>query len=76
MVRCVYLKKESIGVDHIRKAQQDGAFYHSDEIWCVTPTDFTNMAIKESRSEDSEVRLIDGKELYEEYISEFEKRDE
>ena len=76
VVRCVFVRGESIGADQVKKAQEDGLFYHSDETWCVTPTDFTRSAVTASRKEEINVRLIDGKKLYSEYISEFDKRDE
>lgn len=72
MVKCVYMKKGSVTPLSVEQAQSDGAFYHADETWCVTTTDFTDSAIRKSRKQDAKVRLIDGKKLYKLFISELE----
>ena len=74
VVRCVYQKDGSVGPEYVRAAQEDGSFYYSEETWCVTPVDFTKAAVAASHKEEPNVRLIDGKKLYTEYISRFDKR--
>ena len=76
VVKCVYMKDGSVGPEYIRGAQDDGSYYHSDETWCITPADFTRSAVMASRKEEPNVKLIDGKKLYSQYIADFDRRDE
>ena len=68
IVRCVYMKKGSVDTSSIVEAQESGEFYHADEVWCITPTDFTDDAIRKSKKPGSKVRLIDGKRMRKETI--------
>ena len=71
VVICAYLKAGSVAPDVIANAQENGAMYRSDETWCITSTDFTDAAKRRSRKEDAKVRLIDGKKLYKEFLSNY-----
>ena len=73
VVKCVYMKKGSVTPLCIEQVQNDSAFYHADETWCVTTTDFTDAAVRKARKPEAKVKLFDGKKLYKEFISELEK---
>ena len=71
IVRCIYLKEGSVSPEIIISVQEDGSFYHADETWCISPTDFTDAAKRRSRKEGAIVRLIDGKKLFKEFLSRY-----
>ena len=73
VVKCVYMKKGSVTPLSVEQVQNDGAFYHADETWCITTTDFTDAAVRKARKQEAKVRLFDGKKLYKEFISELEQ---
>ena len=75
VVKCVYMSKGSVGPASIEEAQEDGAFYRADVTWCLTTTDFTDPAVRRSRKDGAKVRLFDGKKLFKEFLSEFDKDD-
>lgn len=71
IVRCIHIKEGSVTPEIITSAQEDGAFYHADETWCITTNDFTEAAKRRSRKEGAKVRLIDGKKLFRDFLSRF-----
>lgn len=73
VVKCVYMRKGSVESEVVAEAQEVGAHYRGEEIWCVTSTDFTESAVRRSRKQGAKVRLIDGRKLYRDFISELEK---
>lgn len=75
VVKCVYMSKGSVGPVSIEEAQEDGAFYRADITWCLTTTDFTDPAVRRSRKDGAKVKLFDGKKLFKEFLSEFDKDD-
>ena len=71
VVRIIYLREGSVPPEIIISVQEDGAFYRSDETWCITSTDFTDAAKRRSRKDGAKVKLIDGKKLFKEFLSRF-----
>lgn len=71
IVRCIHIKEGSVTPEIITSAQEDGAFYHADETWCITTNDFTEAAKRRSRKEGAKVKLIDGKKLFRDFLSRF-----
>ena len=71
IIRCAFMKKGSVEAAVVIDAQDDGAFYHADETWCMTATDFTDEAVRKSKKADAKVKLFDGKKLYKEFLNRY-----
>ena len=71
VVRCIYLREGSVTPEVIISVQEEGAFYHADETWCITPAEFSEAAKRRARKEGAKVKLFDGRKLFKEFLSRY-----
>ena len=73
VVKCVYMKKGTVGAESIVSAQEEGAGNRGDETWCITTTDFGEDAVRKSKKKGARVRLYNGQRLHKEFLSKNER---